>query len=58
MTAHERIATIASISLILAALFGLFKSPDINAWEKANGYPFGKFSDICQYIPCVAAPRR
>lgn len=40
--------TTVSILLILMALAiaGLASVPRINAWEKANNYPYGKLCDL------------
>lgn len=44
MTPLERVGVTFLVALLCTAMFALTRNVPgrINAWEKANGYPFGK----------------
>lgn len=46
MTLGEQVVVWFMVALTAAALVLLAYVPEINAWERANGYPFGMLCDL------------
>ena len=46
MSRLERDTLIACGMVLVVAIYALYKLPDIHAWEKAHGYPYGMLCDV------------